>query len=57
MAESVSDSVILDWLEENATSIRQLMDERIEVLYLDEFGRPVKAVGKSLRTAVMEAMK
>lgn len=57
MATDVSDSVILDWLEENATSIRQLMDESIEIVYLDEFGRPVKATGKSLRTAVMEAMK
>lgn len=51
----MTDTQIVNWIEENLVSIRERMDEKIEVYYIKLNGAKDFVVGDSLRDCVEKA--
>jgi hypothetical protein len=52
----MTDTEILDWMQQNATGIHEDINERMTVTWLDKSGSPRTTEGDNLRDCVRGAM-
>jgi hypothetical protein len=52
--KTMTDTDMLDFVQENVCRIRQLLDTSYEVTYMDNEGNVEKMIGEDLRDCIME---
>jgi hypothetical protein len=52
--QTMTDTDMLDFVQENVCRIRQLLDTSYEVAYMDSEGNVKKMIGEDLRDCIME---
>lgn len=52
----MTDTEIVDWMQQNATGIREYVDGRMELTWLDKSGIPQTTEGENLRDCVRGAV-